>query len=75
MKTMTLNSPLAPQIIKLIERRQSCGMDYRTQAKLLTYFDRFLVQENVKKAPITRSIIERYQKTLSHLAPRSRGRH
>lgn len=69
-KTMNLHSPLASQINKLIERRQSCGMDYRTQAKLLTYFDRFLVQENIKKAHITRPIIERYQKTLSHLAPR-----
>ena len=49
-KTMNLHSPLASQIKKLIERRQSCGMDYRTQAKLLTYFDRFLVQENIKKA-------------------------
>ena len=68
-KTMNLNSPLAPQIKKLIERRQSCGMDYRTEAKLLTYFDRFLVQENVKQPHITRSLIERYQKTLSHLAP------
>jgi len=69
-KTMNLHSPLASQIKKLIERRQSCGMDYRTQAKLLTYFDRFLVQENIKKAHITRPIIERYQKTLSHLSPR-----
>jgi site-specific recombinase XerD len=70
MNSLNLASPLAPHIQKLIERRQSCGMDYRTQAKLLTYFDRFLVQENVKKEHITRPIIERYQKTLSHLAPR-----
>ena len=40
---------------------------------MLTYFDRFLVQENVKKAHITRQIIERYQRTLSHLTSRSQA--
>ena len=73
MNSLNLASPLAPHIQNLIELRQLCGKDYRSQAKLLTYFDRFLVQENVKKAHITRQIIECYQRTLSHLTPRSQA--
>jgi site-specific recombinase XerD len=73
MNTTNLCSPLAPQIQNLIELRQSCGKDYRSQARLLMYFDRFLVQENLKKAPITRQIIECYQRSISHLKPKSQA--
>ncbi len=73
MNAIKLCSPLAPHIQNLIKLRRLCGRDYRSQAKLLTYFDRFLVQENVKNAQITRQIIERYQRSLSHLKPRSQA--
>ncbi len=70
MKTIELTSPLASQIQALITLRQACGRDYRSQGQLLEYFDRFLVQEKIRKPRITRQIVERYQQALSHLAPR-----
>ena len=70
MNAIKLCSPLAPHIQNLIKLRQLCGRDYRSQGRLLGYFDHFLVQEKVKKARITRQIIEEYQSTLSHLTPR-----
>jgi len=70
MNAINLNSPLATRIQSLIKLRQLCGRDYHSQSKLLEYFDRFLVQEKVKKPRITRQIVERYQSTLSHLTPR-----
>jgi site-specific recombinase XerD len=73
MNAINLGSPLATPIQNLIKLRQLCGRDYRSQGKLLEYFDRFLVQENVKKPRITRQIIERYQRTLSHLTPRGQA--
>ena len=73
MNAINLNSPLATRIQSLIKLRQLCGRDYRSQGKLLEYFDRFLVQEKVKQPRITRQIIERYQRTLSHLTPRGQA--
>jgi site-specific recombinase XerD len=71
MNAVKLYSSVATHIQNLIKLRQLCGRDYRHQATLLAYFDRFLVQEKVKNPRITRQIIERYQSTLSHLAPHS----
>lgn len=70
MNAINLNSPLATHIQSLIKLRQVCGRDYHSQSKLLEYFDRFLVQEKVKKPRITQQIVERYQRSLSHLTPR-----
>ncbi len=70
MNTINLSSPLAIPIQNLIKLRQLCGRDYRGQGKLLEYFDRFLVQEKVKKPRVTHQIIEDYHRSLSHLTPR-----
>jgi site-specific recombinase XerD len=73
MTALNLTSPLATYIQKLITLRQACGRDYHSQAKLLEYFDRFLVQQKIKGTRITRPIIERYQASLSHLTPRGQA--
>ena len=44
MNTLKLESALAEPIRRLIELRQIEGSDYHTQAQLLVYFDRFLVE-------------------------------
>jgi site-specific recombinase XerD len=72
MRTLEFHSPLAPQIRSFISLRQLSGTDYRSQALLLSYFDRFLTEENPDPPRITRQITDRYLRTLSHLAPRVR---
>jgi site-specific recombinase XerD len=70
MKPLEFHSPLAPQIRSFIRLRQLSGTDYRSQALLLSYFDRFLVEEKLEPPRITRQITDRYLLSLSHLAPR-----
>lgn len=70
MKVLKLHSCLAAQIQSFIRLRQLCGTDYHSQAKLLEYFDRFLVKDKIRAPRVTRQITERYQHTLSHLTPR-----
>jgi site-specific recombinase XerD len=73
MKAWTLCSCLAPQIETFISLRQLSGTDYQSQARLLGYFDRFLVAQDFQQLGITRDICDRYQNSLSRLAPRSQG--
>lgn len=73
MRPITFNSILAKPISHLIELRQITGSDYASQVRLLFYFDRYLLERGFFKEPLTRSVIEDYEKTLSHLAPRSRS--
>ncbi|MFT7487621.1 MAG: hypothetical protein ACI9OU_000009 [Candidatus Promineifilaceae bacterium] len=47
MKAWTLSSCLAPQIETFIKLRQLSGTDYHSQARLLGYFDRFLVEQGL----------------------------
>jgi site-specific recombinase XerD len=70
MKTLKLHSCLAPQLQSFISLRQLSGTDYQSQAQLLGYFDRFLVQEKLCAPRIAPKIVEDYQRTLSHLTPR-----
>lgn len=72
MSTWTLCSCLAPQIEMLINLRRFSGMDYHSQATLLGYFDRFLVEQGVQQARMTREICDRYQDRLSALAAGTR---
>ena len=67
-----LHSPLAREIQNFIHLRRLSGTDYRSQAQLLGYFDCFLVTQQLSKPRITREITDRYQLSLSHLAPRTR---
>jgi len=73
MRVLDFHSALAPQIRSFIRLRQLSGTDYRSQALLLGYFDRFLTEENPEPPRITRQITDRYLQTLSHLAPRVRS--
>ncbi|ALC16221.1 putative phage integrase [Desulfuromonas soudanensis] len=70
MRTLEFHSALAPQIRNFISLRQLSGTDYQSQALLLSYFDRFLVEEKFEASCITPQITDRYLLTLSHLAPR-----
>lgn len=71
MSTRELHSCLAQTIQCFIELRRLSGTDYQSQAQLLGYFDRFLVEQEVVEPRITREITDAYQRTLGHLAPRT----
>jgi site-specific recombinase XerD len=73
MKTWTFNSCLAAQIAAFIDLRRLSGTDYHSQAQLLSYFDRFLVEQNVRQPLITREICDRYLLSLKRLAPRGQA--
>lgn len=70
MKTVELHSWLSEQICRFIELRRLSGTDYQSQAKLLGYFDRFLVEEHLTGPPVTRQIMDRYLQSLPYLRPR-----
>lgn len=73
MKAWIFSSCLAPQIETFIKLRQLSGTDYHSQARLLGYFDCFLIGQDVHQPCITRDICDRYQNSLSGLAPRTQG--
>ncbi len=70
---VNLHSCLATQIQNLIDLRCLSGTDYHSQAKLLEYFDHFLIEHLFKEPRITSQIIDDYQHSLLPLAPRSRN--
>ncbi len=71
MSAFKLESPLARKIQNFINLRCLSGTDYQSQAQLLAYFDRFLVEQHLLEPRITRKIVDRYLESLSHLAPRT----
>ncbi len=73
MATLNFKSVLAPQIEKFINLRRLSGSDYSSQALTLSYFDLFLIEQGVIRQRLTRRIIEKYQLSLTHLAPRTRA--
>lgn len=73
MSASTLCSCLAPQIENLINLRRLSGTNYHSQSRLLGYFARFLVEHNIDQPRMTREICDRYLRSLSGLAPRTRG--
>jgi site-specific recombinase XerD len=73
MKEWIPGSCFAPQIDTFIKLRQLSGTDYHSQALLLGYFDRFLVEQEVHQPRITRDICDGYQASLSGLVPRSQA--
>lgn len=70
MKTLAFQSFLAKHMHHFINLKRLSGIDYRDQAKLLWYFDQFLVNENIQEPVVTREITDRYQQSLGNLAPR-----
>jgi len=73
MNALKLHSPLAAQIQHFINLRRLSGTDYHSQAQLLGYFDRFLLEQELREPRITQETTERYLDSLSHLSPRSRS--
>ena len=70
MKALKFDSCLAREIQTFIRLRQLSGTDYHSQARMLGYFDRFLVKEKIRAPRVTRQLVEGYQHTISHLALR-----
>jgi hypothetical protein len=56
MKALKLQSCLAAQIQSFISLRQLSGTDYQSQARLLGYFDRFLVKEKIRQPRLSQQI-------------------
>jgi site-specific recombinase XerD len=73
MRPLKLHSSLAGPIQNFINLRRLSGTDYKSQAQLLGYFDRFLLKQKWNRPSITREIMDYYQQSLSHLAPRTRS--
>lgn len=73
MRPLKLHSPLAAPIQNFINLRRLSGTDYKSQAQLLGYFDRFLLKQEWEMPRITREIADGYQQSLSHLTPRTRS--
>jgi site-specific recombinase XerD len=73
MKALRLYSCLAEPIQNFINLRCLSGTDYRGQAQLLGYFDRFLFEQGIKIPRMTQQITDCYLESLSQLAPRSRA--
>jgi site-specific recombinase XerD len=69
MNTWKLCSSLARPMESFLALRRLSGTDYRGQALLLGYFDRFLVEAQLNPLRLTREITDRYQETLVGLAP------
>ena len=70
MQSMELHSWLADRIGRFIELRRLSGGDYSSQARLLTYFDRFLVEHYPRGSTVTRQIVDHYLHSLARLQPR-----
>jgi site-specific recombinase XerD len=73
MRPLKLQSCLAGPIQNFINLRRLSGTDYQSQAQLLGYFDRFLLDQKWNMPRITREITDCYQQSLSRLAPRTRS--
>ena len=69
MNKETFRSVLGTRFSTFLTFKRLGGADYRSQAKLLTYLDRFLFQERFKGRSLTREVIQRYLVTLKHLNP------
>lgn len=67
-----LRSAMADKIQSFIELQRLSGTDYQSQIRLLTYFDRFLIERGVTETRMNRQTIDAYLQTLSHLRPRTR---
>lgn len=73
MQPIDLHSWLADQISRFIELRRLSGTDYSSQARLLSYFDRFLVAHYPSGPAVTRQMVDHYMRSLAYLRPRARS--
>ena len=73
MSAPKLHSCLAEKMQCFIELRRLSGTDYQSQARLLGYFDHYLVERGLAEPRITRDITDAYQQSLGRLCPRGQG--
>ena len=73
MNALKFESCLTKPIERFIELRQLGGSTYHSQARLLGYLDRFLVEQQWTEPRLTQPLVEAYEKTLTQLAPRTRA--
>jgi site-specific recombinase XerD len=73
MSAQQFSSCLAAPMKTFVDLRRLSGTDYYSQARLLEYVDRFLVQHDFCLSYLTREITDRYQQSLTMLAPRTQG--
>ena len=71
MKNIQFHSYLSRKIDRFVELRRLSGTDYNSQARLLMYFDRFLIEQYPNDLTVTRHITDHYLQSISHLQPRS----
>lgn len=71
MQTIKFYSCLSREIDRFVELRRLSGTDYSSQARLLMYFDRFLIEQYPNDLTVTRHITDHYLQSISHLHPRS----
>lgn len=72
MTSVKLRSCLADQIQRFIDLRRLSGTDYSSPARLLGYFDAFLVKYGCDEPRITREVIDRYHEEIQRLSLGSR---
>ena len=72
MRAIDFHSCVAAKLQRFVELRRAGDSDYQAQARLLLYFDRFLVQRPAAEPRLTREITEAYQETLGRLHSRTR---
>jgi site-specific recombinase XerD len=75
MKTLNFRSCLKKQMKDFVNLRRLAGTDYQSQAKLLEYFDNFLLREGFQSLHLTREIVQYYFSDNSHLHPRTLNNH
>lgn len=72
MKEPAFISLLADRFMDFVAFRRSEGAHYCGQAKVLSYFDRFLCQQGFSGSYPTREILDQYLTSLSRLNPNTR---
>ncbi len=73
MKELEFHSCLSEQFRRFIALRRLSGADYGESARLLSCFDRFLVEQHFRGPSITHQIVDRYMQSLSRLHPRGQA--
>lgn len=73
MSSQEFISCLGPRMETFCALRRLAGTDYQSQARLLGYFDQFLVEQNFGGHDLTGDLIDLYMCGVSDLAPRTQA--
>ncbi len=75
MKKIEFQSSLAAEFTSFVTLKQLAGYDYISQAELLTFVDRFLIERGITQNILTEETLQGYLKTILHLTPRGFANH